>query len=325
MRLLFAVYFIVNVLALLIVLVRARQQSCTANHCGEISKDIKTLHTEVKNLVALVKALCVRSLQVPFRIISMGSSFNFVIFPMFSMRSDFKIALLSSSQSIPSLLARSSATQESKYKVNCFSCNIPNRTVAWCVYSQRTPRLFTRWLIPIYMTFFSIRSRRSQVYPLMFGSQKIPVYCHMENFGCGSGGWTLTMKINGAKVKSLPPKNPLILLKSKKKRGKKLKTEFLVFQRTFHYDSHFWNNRNVYHLTGGKTGFDSHETKLPTYWNTPFTKICLDMKTGHQLRFILINQRANSLFSLGNTAPPHWVVTRGSGWLVTGLPAVVLQ
>ena len=55
MRLLFAIYFIVNVLALLVVLVRARQQSCTTNHCGEISKDIKTLHTEVKNLIALVK------------------------------------------------------------------------------------------------------------------------------------------------------------------------------------------------------------------------------------------------------------------------------
>ena len=55
MRLLFAIYFIVNVLALLIVLVRARQQSCITNHCGEISKDIKTLHTEVKNLIALVK------------------------------------------------------------------------------------------------------------------------------------------------------------------------------------------------------------------------------------------------------------------------------
>ena len=71
------------------------------------------------------------------------------------------------------------------------------------------------------MTFFSIRSRRSQVYPLMFGSQKIPVYCHMENFGCGGGGWTLAMKINGAKEKSLPSKNPLILLKLKKKRKKK--------------------------------------------------------------------------------------------------------
>ena len=77
-----------------------------------------------------------------------------------------------------------------------------------------------------------------------------------------------------------------------------MKTEFLVFQRTFHYDSHFWSNKNVYHLTGGKTGFDSQETKLPTYWNTPFNKICLGMKIGHQLRFILINRRANSLFSL---------------------------
>ena len=52
---------------------------------------------------------------------------------------------------------------------------------------------------------FSIRSRRSQVYPLMFGSQKIPVYCHMGNFGCGNGGWTLAMKIDGTKVNSLPP------------------------------------------------------------------------------------------------------------------------
>ena len=108
---------------------------------------------------------------------------------------------------------------------------------------------------------------------------------------------------------------PLDVVEIKKKKGnKKLKTEFLVFQGTFHYDSHFWSNKNVYHLTGGKTGFDSQETKLPTYWNTPFNKICLGMKIGHQLRFILINRRANSLFSLmGNTAPPHWVVTRGSG------------
>jgi len=34
----------------------------------------------------------------------------------------------------------------------------------------------------------------------MFGSQKIPVYCHMGNFGCGDGGWTLVMKIDGNKV-----------------------------------------------------------------------------------------------------------------------------
>ena len=38
------------------------------------------------------------------------------------------------------------------------------------------------------------------MYPLMFGSQKIPVYCHMGNFGCGDGGGSLAMKIDGTKV-----------------------------------------------------------------------------------------------------------------------------
>ncbi|KAL9953944.1 hypothetical protein ACROYT_G041426 [Oculina patagonica] len=42
-------------------------------------------------------------------------------------------------------------------------------------------------------------SLKSQVFTLMFGSQKIPVYCHMGNFGCGDGGWTLAMKIDGNK------------------------------------------------------------------------------------------------------------------------------
>ena len=44
------------------------------------------------------------------------------------------------------------------------------------------------------------RSSKSELYTLMFGSQKIPVYCHMGNFGCGDGGWTLAMKIDGTKV-----------------------------------------------------------------------------------------------------------------------------
>ena len=47
---------------------------------------------------------------------------------------------------------------------------------------------------------FLNRSSKSQVYELMFGSQKIPVYCHMGNFGCGEGGWTPAMKIDGTKV-----------------------------------------------------------------------------------------------------------------------------
>ena len=48
----------------------------------------------------------------------------------------------------------------------------------------------------------------------------------------------------------------------------------------------------------GKTLLDLQETKLPTYWSTPFTKICLAMKIGHQVNSIVINKQANSLHSL---------------------------
>ena len=40
------------------------------------------------------------------------------------------------------------------------------------------------------------------------------------------------------------------------------------------------------------------ETKLPTYWSTSFSKICLVMKIDQELRFIVINMEADSLYSL---------------------------
>ena len=51
---------------------------------------------------------------------------------------------------------------------------------------------------------------------------------------------------------------------------------------------------------GGETGFDTQETKLPTYWNTPFFKICLGMKIPGEetTNFITISQAADSLYSL---------------------------
>ena len=69
-------------------------------------------------------------------------------------------------------------------------------------------------------------------------------------------------------------------------------------QRTFHYDSHYWSNRKEYNPPEGETGFDQMETKLPTYWSTSFSKICLGMKIDQQLRFIVINKKADSLYSL---------------------------
>ena len=71
-----------------------------------------------------------------------------------------------------------------------------------------------------------------------------------------------------------------------------------TFQTTFHYDSQYWSNYDEYNLPGGETGFDKQETKLPTYWNTSFSKICLGMKINQQLRFIVISKLADSLHSL---------------------------
>ena len=70
------------------------------------------------------------------------------------------------------------------------------------------------------------------------------------------------------------------------------------FQRTFHYNSHFWNDKKGYNLTAGQTGFDTQETKLPTYWNTSFSKICLGIRIGQKINFTVINKTADSLYSL---------------------------
>ena len=70
-------------------------------------------------------------------------------------------------------------------------------------------------------------------------------------------------------------------------------------QHTFHYNADIWSNKEAFNLTGGKTGFDLQETKLPSYWNTSFSKICLGMKIDQQsVKFIVINKQANSLYSL---------------------------
>ena len=63
------------------------------------------------------------------------------------------------------------------------------------------------------------------------------------------------------------------------------------------------------------------ETKLPIYWNTSFSKVCLGMKIPGEViaSFILINKNADPLYSLivaGNSAPHHWAATRGKRYLV---------
>ena len=69
-------------------------------------------------------------------------------------------------------------------------------------------------------------------------------------------------------------------------------------QGTFHYDAEYWTDKRSYNLAGGRTGFDSQETKLPTFWNTSFSKICLGMRIGQNKKFIVMNKQAESLYSL---------------------------
>ena len=45
----------------------------------------------------------------------------------------------------------------------------------------------------------------SQVVTLNLDSKPTSVLCHMGDFGCGDGGWTLVMKIDGSKVLFLLP------------------------------------------------------------------------------------------------------------------------
>ncbi|XP_068731495.1 uncharacterized skeletal organic matrix protein 5-like isoform X2 [Montipora capricornis] len=116
-------------------------------------------------------------------------------------------------------------------------------------------------------------SKENKAYPIEVGGQTVNIYCHMtttsDNNACEDGGWTLVMKTDGTK-------------------------------QTFLYDSPFWQNNESFSLSAGETGFDKEETKLPTYWNTSFTKICLAMKNGvtDRMNFIIVNKGASSLYSL---------------------------
>ncbi|KAL9953274.1 hypothetical protein ACROYT_G040668 [Oculina patagonica] len=116
------------------------------------------------------------------------------------------------------------------------------------------------------------QSSENKAYMLQMDCGKsVPVYCNMDGAGlgdCGGGGWTLVMKIDGN-------------------------------EQTFIYDSSYWTDKNTYGVPEGATGLDQEETKLPTYWNTPFTKICLGMKIpGEDTRFLVLDKEAVSLHAL---------------------------
>ena len=73
---------------------------------------------------------------------------------------------------------------------------------------------------------------------------------------------------------------------------------YLTFQSNFEYNSEYWSNKKTFNISGGKTGFDDQETKMPTYWSTAFNNICLGMKLGDTTNWIKLNYTAESLHSV---------------------------
>jgi hypothetical protein len=67
------------------------------------------------------------------------------------------------------------------------------------------------------------------------------------------------------------------------------------FQRTFHYNSGYWSNKQAYNPGGAASGLSQQETKLDTYWTYPFQRLCLGMNTG-STRWLTVNYRSNSLY-----------------------------
>ncbi|XP_028396278.1 uncharacterized skeletal organic matrix protein 5-like [Dendronephthya gigantea] len=84
---------------------------------------------------------------------------------------------------------------------------------------------------------------------------------------CGGGGWTQVLKMDGEKD-------------------------------TFIYNSKLWTNKETYAMQDGLEGLTEKESKLASYWNTPFTKICLGMSYNGTRKWMTVHYTASSLYSL---------------------------
>ena len=91
-----------------------------------------------------------------------------------------------------------------------------------------------------------------------------PLYVHTigSQTYCKEGGWTLLMKIDGAK-------------------------------QTFHYDSPLWTSNSSFNENN--VNFDQNEAKLASFWTLPFKEILVGMKTGHEINYVSLPKNAKSL------------------------------
>ena len=71
-----------------------------------------------------------------------------------------------------------------------------------------------------------------------------------------------------------------------------------ALQTTFECSSPFWTNKATWNVEAGLDGLAQNETKLASYLNTPFTKLCLGMTRNGVTNSILVHYTATSLYSV---------------------------
>ena len=59
-----------------------------------------------------------------------------------------------------------------------------------------------------------------------------------------------------------------------------------------------WTNKESYAVEDGLEGLTEKESKLASYWNTPFKKICLGMTFNGSRKWMMLDYEASSLYSL---------------------------
>ena len=68
-----------------------------------------------------------------------------------------------------------------------------------------------------------------------------------------------------------------------------------------------------FNQSSGKSGFNHNETKMPSFWSTPFKKFCLGMQAaGQETNWITVSYQASSLHSLVTTNT-HYATNVGRG------------
>jgi hypothetical protein len=75
-------------------------------------------------------------------------------------------------------------------------------------------------------------------------------------------------------------------------------SKLFALQNDFSYSSPYWTNKETYAVEDGLEGLNEKQTKLASYWSTPFNKICLGMKVNAATKWIALNYTTNSLHSV---------------------------